>query len=198
MELFSGKLEGMAGRISEAKLMLCRSAASQQEQRVDIISTLLGDDVSTALLQARDLLTDYPNYADGHALLAWLLTFAGRLDEAAEALSFAKTLNPFPPADYYAIEAELLFAAGQDDAALAAADRAIAMDPSAQRARLFRIAALANSGGFDDAAVELATLAKRDRGFGLQEAADLLPYTAPEARQRVLTGLRLAGLRDAP
>ncbi len=198
MDLFSGKLEGMAGRISEAQLMLGSGTTSRQERQVEIISTLLDDDVPAALSQARDLLADYPNYADGHALLAWLLTFAGRLDEAAEALEFAKTLNPFPPATYYAIEAELLFAAGQDDASLAAADRVIAMDPLAQRVRLFRIAALANSGGFDDAAVELATLAKRDRRFGLQEAADLLPYAEPEARQRVLTGLRLAGLRGTP
>ncbi|OUS36264.1 hypothetical protein A9Q94_09830 [Rhodobacterales bacterium 56_14_T64] len=194
MDLFSGKLEGMTGRISEAKLMLSSGATSRQERQVEIISTLLEDDVPSALSQARDLQADYPNYADGHALLAWLLIFAGELDEAAESLDFAKTLNPFPPATYYAIEAELLFAAGQDDAALAAADRAIAMDPSAQRVRLFRVAALANSGGFDEAAAELVVIAKRDRGVGLQEAADLLPYTAPEARQRVLIGLRLAGL----
>lgn len=198
MDLFSGKLEGMTGRISEAKLMLSSGATSRQEQQVEIISTLLEDDVPAALSQARDLLADHPNYADGHALLAWLLSFAGRLDEAAEALDFARTLNPIPPAAYYAIEAELLFVAGQDEAALAAADHAIALDPMAQRARLFRIAALANSGGFDEAAVELATLAKRDRRFGLQEAADLLPYAEPEARQRVLTGLRLAGFRDSP
>lgn len=198
MDLFTGRLQGMAGRISQAKLMLGDGPFSRQERQVEVISTLLENDALTALAKARALVADYPNYADGHAGLAWLLTFAGELDEAAEVLGFAKRLNPLTPAAYYAIEAELLFATGQDNAALTVADHAIAVDPMAQRVRLFRIAALANSGEFADATAELAILAGRDGDLGLQGVADLLPYLDPAARQRVLTGLQLAGLSDAP
>jgi len=198
MNLFAGTLSGMEQRIFEARLMLSETVSSRQERLVEIIATLLDYGAEEALVQAEDLVADHPNYADGYATLAWVSICLGRQGGATEALSFAMRLNPIAPAFYHAVEAELLFAAGQDITALAAADRAIAMDPRAQRVRVFRAAALANAGLFDDATAELAILAKRERDLGLKLVAAVLPYADFATTQRVLTGLRLAGLSDDP
>ncbi|KAE9632492.1 adenylate/guanylate cyclase domain-containing protein [Parasedimentitalea maritima] len=198
MDLFSGALSGQQQRITEAQLMLSSPPFSRQEQQVAIVAALNDDEGETALAQAQDMVATYPNYADGYATLAWVLTFLGEQEQATEALKTANQLNPLAPAFYHAIEAELLFLVGKDEAALTAADQAIAMDPSTQRARLFRVAALANDGAFDAAAAELRILTERDRNLGLSEVTDLVPYSDPAAAQRILTGLRLAGLNGNP
>ena len=54
-----------------------------------------------------------PNYADAYALLAWILHYAGRPDQAEPALREALRRNPRSSASYREIAGEISFATGR-------------------------------------------------------------------------------------
>jgi Tfp pilus assembly protein PilF len=137
-----------------------------------------------------------PSYADAYALLAWIYNYAGRPDEALASLEKARFLNPVVPASYTEILGEIHFQQGEYADAVSAFERALQVNPAHMRARMWLVAALALSGDVDEAAWQAEVLQLSFPEFSLLQLHYAFPFHDPTVRERVLQGLRSAGLPE--
>lgn len=170
--------------------------APPQMHSLHALGLVFGHRFDEAVDAARQAVIDDPNFADGYATLGWVLQFAGQAPDGLRALDIAQRLNPRYPGFYPTALAEIDFALGDDAATIESADAAIALNPLAQRARLYRAASLANLGRFDEAGAEVAKILAREPGVTLAAVTDLAPYRSDATLDRLLIGLRQAGLPD--
>jgi len=136
------------------------------------------------------------NYADAYALLAWIMNYAGRPDEASSALERAMSLNPRPPASYLEILGEIRFVQGRFRDAASTFERVLAVNPGYTRARMWNAAALASAGLMGEAEWEAAELLAVSPGFALNRLESAFPFKDPRMLDSVLDGLRKAGLPE--
>lgn len=136
------------------------------------------------------------NYADAYALLAWIMNYAGRPDEAFSALERAMSLNPRPPASYLEILGEIRFVQGRFDDAALTFQRVLSVNPGYTRARMWNAAALASAGLMEEAEWEAAELLAESPGFALNRLESAFPFKDPRMLDSVLDGLRKAGLPE--
>lgn len=127
----------------------------------------------------------FPDYPDGHAALAFVLSYSGQYERALEALEHAKQLNIQVTGVYYAVEGRILFLMGRYADALASLEKSIELNPGFDRTHLTLAAVLVRLGRLDDAAwsVEEAlaitpeiTLAKERSEANYLHEADLENY----------------------
>jgi tetratricopeptide (TPR) repeat protein len=143
----------------------------------------------------RTILVD-PNYADGYALLAWTLTYAGRPTDALAALGEAMRLNPRPPASYLEILGEIRFVQGDYRQSAATFQRVLDINPGYTRARMWNAAALARAGLQDKAEWEATELLVASPEFSLSRLKFAFPFKDRRILNKLLDGLREAGLPD--
>lgn len=137
-----------------------------------------------------------PNYADAYGLLAWVLTYDGRLDEAETALKTASRLNPVIPSSYSEILGEIRFLQGRYDDAITAFERALRINPTHMRARMWLIATLVQTGSQDEAQWQADVLTLSIPGFSLARLQYAFPFRDQTVREKVLQSLRQAGLPE--
>ncbi|MGB5706541.1 MAG: adenylate/guanylate cyclase domain-containing protein [Arenicellales bacterium] len=127
----------------------------------------------------------FPDYADGHAALAFVLSYSGQYEQALEALERAKQLNIQVTGVYFGVEGRIFFLMGRYTDALASLEKSIELNPGFDRTHLTLAAVLVRLGRLDDAAwsVEEAlaispeiTLAKERREANYLHEADLENY----------------------
>lgn len=147
----------------------------------------------TAVQRAIDL---SPNYADAYGLLAWILTYDGRLDEAGKALETASRLNPVIPSSYSEILGEIRFLQGRYDEAIAGFERTLQINPAHMRARMWLIATLVQTGSLDEAQWQADILTTTIPWFSLARLQYAFPFRDQTIRSKVLQSLRQAGLPD--
>jgi len=150
-----------------------------------------------AAVEATERATEaYPNYADAYALRAWILSYAGRTDEAIAAMEQALRHNPRPSASYLEVLGEIRFVEGRYSASAEVFDRVLDINPNYARARMWLAAALASSGDRERAEWEAIELMVLSPGLTLERLAFAFPFKDPRELERVLGGLREAGLDD--
>lgn len=137
-----------------------------------------------------------PNYADAYALLAWILSYAGRPVDALSALNKAMYLNPRPPASYLEILGEIRFTQGRYEESASTFQRVLDINPGYSRARMWSTAALALAGLGDRAEWEAAELLATSPDFALERLAFAFPFKDLRALDSILDGLKKAGLPD--
>ena len=137
-----------------------------------------------------------PNYADAYALLAWILHYAGRPDQAEAALREALRRNPASSASYREIAGEIYFTTGRYEKAEAELRAALERNPAHMRARLWLAATLATLGNVEEASWEVQELLAVNPDFSLSRL--LLAFPLKDRRQLdVLTAaLAKLGLED--
>lgn len=149
-----------------------------------------------ALEAAMRTIEVYPDYADGHAALAFIASHSGKYEEALEALRRAKELNIQESGVYLGVEGRILFLMGRYQDALVSLEKSIERNPGFDRTHLTIAAVYVRLGRFEDAAwsVEEAlaispktTLAKERRESNYLREADLENY---------LEALRIAGVPE--
>lgn len=138
-----------------------------------------------------------PNYADAYALLAWILNYAGQPNEALAALETAMRLNPIVPASYSEIRGEIYFAQGNYTGALAEFERALQINPAHMRARMWLVTTLAQADLLDEAQWQAAELTQLNPDFSLARLQYAFPFVDQSVRDKLLNGLRKAGLPEA-
>jgi TolB-like protein/Tfp pilus assembly protein PilF len=149
-----------------------------------------------AIEAARRTIRVDPNYADGYALLAWTLTYAGRPTDALAALGEAMRLNPRPPASYLEILGEIRFVQGDYRQSAATFQRVLDINPGYTRARMWNAAALARAGLQDKAEWEATELLVASPEFSLSRLKFAFPFRDRRILNKLLDGLREAGLPD--
>lgn len=151
---------------------------------------------AAAIESAQRAIDSDPNYADAYALSAWVLNYAGRPTDALARLRRAMRLNPRPPASYLEILGEIQFTQADYDSSVASFRQVLAVNPEYARARMWLAAGLAQAGDLTDAEWEAAELLVANPRFGLQRMDFAFPFKNPQTRDRLLEGLRAAGLPD--
>jgi adenylate cyclase len=138
----------------------------------------------------------HPNYADGHATLAFVLSYSGRLDEALQALERALQINPRSSGVYLGLEGRILFLLGRYDDAVTVLEESIDRNPGFDRTRMHLAASYARLGQLDDA------------GWAVEEALNINPEITLESERRevlysrqsdienYIEALRLAGVPE--
>jgi tetratricopeptide (TPR) repeat protein len=135
-----------------------------------------------------------PNYADAYAQRAWLLMYVGKPNEALEVLDKAMRLNPHYPFVYLNPLGESYFTLRRYQEAIDAFREGLTRNPTAQRQRMFLAATYAQVDRVEDAQWEVAELLTLDPDFSLAQVAEVAPFKDPEPLNRLLDGLRKAGL----
>jgi TolB-like protein/DNA-binding winged helix-turn-helix (wHTH) protein len=135
-----------------------------------------------------------PNYADGYGLLAWVLHYAGRPDQALEPMQTALRLNPHAPSVYLLVQGGIYFTLGRYEEALHNFKRALTLNPASQRLRLWTAAAYAQAGLLDDAQWESVELLALNPELSLDNVTRDFPFRDPRHMDHFLDGLRKTGL----
>jgi TolB-like protein/DNA-binding winged helix-turn-helix (wHTH) protein/Tfp pilus assembly protein PilF len=149
---------------------------------------------AAAIRSAEQAIAIKPNYADAHALLAWILHFAGRSDDGLVSMERAVRLNPRVPAIYRLVRGALYYESGEIDRALADFEAAVDMSPSFQLSRVWLAAAYAAADRPGDAEWETREILALDPDFSVSHVRRAFPIKDPIYRERFLEDLRRAGL----
>lgn len=157
---------------------------------------LFGGQHKEAIEATRRAIHYSPNYADAYALLAWALNYAGQPDEALTVLDNAMRLNPIIPASYSEILGEIRFSQGHYADALAEFERALLINPVHMRARMWLVTTLVQSDSLDEAQWQAEELMQLNPDFTLKQLQYAFPFLDQTVRDKLLDGLRQAGLRE--
>ncbi len=136
------------------------------------------------------------SYADAYGLLAWVLNYAGRPDEALANINKAIRMNPAPSASYYEVLGEIQFVLRKYKEAAATFEKALQMNPEYMRVRMWYVAALIYSDQKDSAEWEATQLTILHPGFSLSGLEFAFPFKDPRELEHLLNALRKAGLRE--
>lgn len=136
-----------------------------------------------------------PNYADGHAQLAFYLTNYGAHKESLQSIVRAKALNPRYTLVFLMVEAMALFQLQRYADVLQLLEPEISRNPEYDRTHLLMAASYAYLGQNDDAmwSIEEALASRPEISLADERADSVL--RRPEDLERYLKGLQLAGLR---
>lgn len=149
-----------------------------------------------AVEAAHRMIEVHPNYADGHAALAFVLSYAGYPEEALTAIHQAKRINPQYSYIYLAVEGRILFLLERYDEAVVLLEESVQRNPAFERGQLTLAAIYAELGRLDDAdwAVEEA-LAIRP-GITLEDERRNSNFRRPQDLDRYYNALRKAGVPE--
>lgn len=153
-------------------------------------------DFAAGIRNAEHAIEIKPNYADAHALLAWILHFAGRPDEGLASIARAVRLNPRVPAIYRYVRGALHYEKRDLEQALEDFESAAEISPGFQLVRIWLAAAYAAVGRLDDADWQVQEILQLDPGFTVSRVDRAFPIRDPLYRERLLADLRRAGLPE--
>ena len=149
-----------------------------------------------AIEAARRTVEVHPNYADGHATLAFISSYTGQFETALEALDRAKQINPQGTGVYLSVEGRILFLLGRYDDALLVLEEAMERNPAFDRVHLDLAATYAQLGRLDDAAWSVDEALAISPDISLErERRDTL-YMRDADIEHYQGALRKAGLPD--
>jgi len=138
-----------------------------------------------------------PNNAEGYAMLANILTFAGRPEEAIALLEKGMRLNPRAPNySFYLFELGHAYHwLGQYEKAIALQKRVLLLNPNDFVAHLELAKIYDELGREEEARAEVAEALKLNPQYSLEALRERHPYKDPAALERYLAAMRKAGLK---
>ena len=145
---------------------------------------------------ARRWLEVEPGNADAYTNLAGALLFSGQPEKAASLIDKAVLLNPFYPFYYIFYRGLAFFAMERYDDALEALERSATHNPDALPPHLYLAACHALMGNDASARKELAEIQGIAQEFSLAWMRTTSPYKRSADMDRVVGGLRMAGLSE--
>jgi tetratricopeptide (TPR) repeat protein len=147
-----------------------------------------------ALAEAERIIILAPNEADGYALRAAILNYAGQPEQAIEMMGQALRLNPQPPAWYLYHLGQAYRLTGRVEEAITTLKRALTQDPNLWDT-YYDLAVLYSEGGQEEEArATVAELRRRAPHVSLEVLKQPLPYKDPAVNERMFAALRKAGL----
>jgi adenylate cyclase len=144
---------------------------------------------------ARTIALD-PNFAPGYVLLSNVLHYAGRSEETLELLSKAMRLDPHYPDVYLHFLGQANFMLGRYDEAIAALKRRLERNPETDVSRVMLAAAYGHLGRTQEARADWAKALEVNPDYSLDHKRKILPYKDPADFDRIVDGLRKAGLPE--
>ncbi len=148
----------------------------------------------TAIREAERAISLAPNLADGHEALGNMLHYSGRSEEALACFDRAMALNPYYPDLWLHFQAQAMFQLGRYEDAVASLKRRIVRNPDTDISRVLLGACYGHLGRFDEARVEWQEVFRINPNYSLEYRSKVAPYKNPSDFERVVDGLRKAGL----
>jgi tetratricopeptide (TPR) repeat protein len=148
-----------------------------------------------AIAACQQAVTFDPNDAWSYSVLALVLTYSGKADEAMGAIEKGFRLNPRPPNYYFSYQGLIYYHKGMYEEALSALKKALNPEPNSIPIR-FRLAACYSSlGREDEARAEVAALLKLNPNLSLGYLQKMFPYKNQADLDLMINALRKAGLK---
>jgi TolB-like protein/class 3 adenylate cyclase/tetratricopeptide (TPR) repeat protein len=137
-----------------------------------------------------------PNYAQAHNELGLILHYAGRSDEALPHFDRAMALNPYFPGHWLHFPALATYQLGRYETAVAILKRRILRNPDTDASRVLLAASYGQLGLIDEARSTWREVFRVSPNYSLEHRREVLPYKNPEDFERIVEGLRKAGLPE--
>ncbi|MCW5747608.1 MAG: adenylate/guanylate cyclase domain-containing protein [Alphaproteobacteria bacterium] len=147
-----------------------------------------------AIEEARTCLTLEPNSALGHISLGLILTYAGSPREALEPLEAALRLDPHYPDLYLYFLAQAQFGVGNFAAAESLLRQRIARNPNSDTTYVLLASTYGHLGRAEDARAAWREALRINPDYSLEHRRRILPYKNQGDLDRMIDGLRAAGL----
>ncbi len=161
---------------------------------------MLKHEVDKAITAAREAVRLQPSYARPRYRLGYYLHWAGRADEAIDALKTATRLDPKPPRNILRMRSSWLgsayVTAGRYDDAIATLDQFYKRLPRGTNALSFLAAAYAATGQDEKARAVMKAILDKRPGMRLSNLRSARLYKRKEDTDRYLNLLRKAGMPE--
>jgi TolB-like protein/DNA-binding winged helix-turn-helix (wHTH) protein/Tfp pilus assembly protein PilF len=148
-----------------------------------------------AVAEAQQGIALDPNDAEGYRFLGEALIFAGRSEEAIEAMEKAMRLNPRHPFVYLFDLARAYRWTGRYAKAMTLLKQVVTLAPNHLPTRYHLAICYVELGCEAEARTEVAEMLRIDPDFSLERAKQEMPLKDPAAVERNLAALRKAGLK---
>jgi adenylate cyclase len=147
-----------------------------------------------ALGAAEKAIAFNPSFADGHSMVGVLLHFSGRSAEAVGFFDRAMALDPHFNSIFLYFRAQAAYQLGQYDEAVSFLKRRILRNPETDTSRVLLAATLGQMGRIDEAREAWREAQVINPTYSLEQRRNVLPYKNPADFDRIVEGLRKAGL----
>jgi len=137
-----------------------------------------------------------PNLVEGHESLGNALHYAGRSDEALVCFERAMALNPYYPDIFLHFHAQAMFQLGRYEEAVVILKRRLVRNPATDISRVLLAASYGHLGRFAEARGEWEEVFRINPDYSLEHRRKVLPYKNPADFERIVDGLRKAGLTE--
>lgn len=144
--------------------------------------------------EAAEAVTMEPNSAHLHHILAMVLRFSGRSGDAIPVSKNAIRLEPFAPANYYENLGLAYLLTGDCEEALKACKKGLERETENLMSYVMTAAAYGSCGKEEEARRTAQEVRRLSPKFSSESFGRILPYKKPSDRDRILEGLRKAGL----
>jgi adenylate cyclase len=148
-----------------------------------------------ALTEAERTAALAPNSVLSYTVLGQLLNFMGRLEEAVKVVEKAVRLDPRSPVFYLWTLGQTYRLMGRYEEAIAAQKRALTVNPNYLPCSVHLASMYGELGREEEARAAAAGVLRLSPNFSVDSLRPRLPYKDPAAVERILNGLRKAGLK---
>jgi len=149
-----------------------------------------------ALSAAQKAIAFNPNFAEGHSMVGVLLNLGGRSEEALKSIDRAMTLDPYFNSILLYFRAQAAYELGRWPEAAALLKRRILRNPETDASRALLAAAYGQMGLLEEAREAWRELMLINPAYSLEQRRQVLPYKNPDAFERIVDGLRKAGIPE--
>ena len=136
-----------------------------------------------------------PNSGEANYNLMVVLRWAGKPKEAIPVFQKALRLEPIAPDNYVRQLALVYLQTGDCEEAIAACDKGLKRDPDHLVSRIIMAAVYGSCGREEEARKEGSEVLRINPKFNVESFMRNIPYKNPSDRDRVVQGLRKAGLQ---
>jgi TolB-like protein/class 3 adenylate cyclase/tetratricopeptide (TPR) repeat protein len=137
-----------------------------------------------------------PSFAEGHTALGIILHYVGRSGEAPECFERAMALDPYFSDIWLHFQAQAAYQLGRYPEAVGLLKRRILRNPDTDMSRVWLAAAYGQMDRFEEAREAWREALRVNPAYSLEHRRKVLPYRDPEDFEKVIDGLRKAGLPE--
>jgi adenylate cyclase len=134
------------------------------------------------------------NDAEAYNGLGAVLHYVGRSEEALRMFERATALNPLYPGMWLHFQGQAYFQLGRYEEAVVLLKRRIFRNPDTDASRVLLAACYGEMGRIDEARAEWREALRVNPDYSLEHRRKVLPYKDPDDFERLVRGLRKAGL----
>jgi adenylate cyclase len=167
----------------------------ENHSRLGWLYVLTGRQYDKAFAECERGIDLAPNSASARMWMAFVLTFAGRPEEALPYAEQALRLDPFAPGWWYRQLGQSYFFAGRYEEAIAAHKKSLNRSPNDLLTHMALTTAYSWAGRHEEARAQAAEILRIDPKFSVEERAKFMPCKNQADLDRYLDGLRKAGLK---